>query len=628
MPTRIGPYEVSSELGRGAMGVVFRAKGPDGRAVALKLLRKPDPTSVARFERERRLLGELTAGEGFVALLDAGSTPDGSWFVMPLLAGGTLRERLRRGPLSVAETVALGRRLATALGRAHAKGIVHRDLKPENILFAPDGTALVADLGIAKHFDRHAPGASQSVSLSGHGDMVGTAGYMAPEQVADAKTVGPPADVFALGAILHECLTGRPAFDGPSLLAVVAAVSSGEVEPLSSARPDAPGWLAGAIARALSVGPDDRQADGDELARSLAAPDGTRRVVVPAVIGVALGVATIVGTMAAVKLFFVPAPRAKTVGAEPVGPEPRSAPAAPVTASDVRSLAFSIMAGADRKAKERDIRGAITDATAAIAADPTFVVAWINRGRWRAGAGELEGARADFDRALALDPLEVTAWTNRGLVKCEQRDFAGALADLDRAIALGPGLAVTWAERGRTRERAGDLVGAISDLDRAIELDPGYALAWANRGVARSRSGDSPGALADLGRALELDPRLVDARTNRGHGRLASGDYDGAISDYTAALDLEPRRAGAWGGRGQARAKLGDLDGGIADLTKCLELEPRMSSGWVSRGFARRDKGDIEGAIADLEQFARLQPDQAAVAREEIAKLRARKAQR
>src|SRR5581483_12298266 len=152
------------------------------------------------------------AAEGFVPLLDAGDSPHGPWLVMPYVPGGTLRQRLARGPLSVAETVALGVELGRALGRAAAMGVVHRDLKPENVLFDAAGRSLIADLGLAKHFEEGAPGASQSVSLSRDGTILGTAGYMAPEQLVDAKSVGPEADVFSLGAVLYACLAGVPAY--------------------------------------------------------------------------------------------------------------------------------------------------------------------------------------------------------------------------------------------------------------------------------------------------------------------------------------------------------------------------------------------------------------------------------
>ena len=218
----LGPYRDLVRIGQGGMGVVYRARSPEGGAVAIKLLARVDEATRARFERERRLLASFSEADGFVPLRDAGAQEGRPYLVMPLVEGGTLRDKLASGPLGAARTLALGLELATAIGKAHERGVIHRDLKPENVLFDAGGRPLVADLGLAKHFDRGASGASQSVSLSGEGGIRGTAGYMAPEQMADPKGVGPPADVFALGAILYECLSGRPAFTGETLLDVIA----------------------------------------------------------------------------------------------------------------------------------------------------------------------------------------------------------------------------------------------------------------------------------------------------------------------------------------------------------------------------------------------------------------------
>jgi hypothetical protein len=274
---RIGPYEVVATLGKGGTGVVHAARSPDGRAVAVKVLRRCDGEIVARFERERRLLAALGEAEGFVPLLDAGTTPEGPYLVMPLVPGGTLRRKLEAGRLAIDETVALGRRLGLALGAAHARGIVHRDMKPENVLFTAGGLPLVADLGLAKHFDGGAPGASQSVSLSQHGVLRGTAGYMAPEQMNDARSVGPPADVFALGVILYECLAGEPPFVGGTLIEVIQRVAEGRVTPLRERRPEVPGWLVAVLERALERAPERRFADGAAVARALAARSPGRR---------------------------------------------------------------------------------------------------------------------------------------------------------------------------------------------------------------------------------------------------------------------------------------------------------------------------------------------------------------
>ena len=291
---KLGPYEVLGELGRGGMGVVLRGRAPSGEEVALKLLLRVDAETLARFDRERRLLGRFTARDGFVPLLDAGASPEGTYLVMPLLRGGTLRDRLR-GPLGIEEAVRVMSAVAEALGRAHERGIVHRDLKPENVLFDGKGRPLVADLGLAKHFDREASGASQSVSLSRSGDMRGTAGYMAPEQIASASSVGPRSDVFALGAVLYECLAGSPAFSGANTLEVLARISSGSFEPLRRVRGETPPWLVAVVEKALATDPARRFGDGSELARALRGKRGgtSRRGVGLALVALAVAAALV-----------------------------------------------------------------------------------------------------------------------------------------------------------------------------------------------------------------------------------------------------------------------------------------------------------------------------------------------
>ncbi|MBI3723592.1 serine/threonine protein kinase [bacterium] len=276
---RIGEFETLGELGRGAAGVVLRARAPDGRAVAIKLLRRIGPDAYARFERETRMVASLGEREGFVPLLASGDSPHGPYFAMPLLEGGTLRDKLRRGALGVEESVALVLALARALAHAHARGIVHRDLKPENVLFlARDGRGkpLVADLGLAKHFSQDGASSGVSLSLSRTGELRGTAGYMAPEQMHDSKSVGPQADVFSLGALLYECLAGAPLFTGATAIEVMIRVQDSSFEPIDE-KASVPRWLARTVERCLARDPKDRFRDAGELARALEARKGPSR---------------------------------------------------------------------------------------------------------------------------------------------------------------------------------------------------------------------------------------------------------------------------------------------------------------------------------------------------------------
>jgi hypothetical protein len=253
------------------MGIVYLARDASGREVALKVLSATSDRARSRFERERRLLATFTLADGFVPLLDAGETDRLPWFVMPFVDGGTLRSRLERGALPVREAISIATELARALARAHAKGVVHRDLKPENIIFTRESRPLVADLGIAKHFSDDAAGASQAVSLSRTGDLLGTAGYMAPEQTRDAKSAGPAADVFALGAILYECLAGWPAFEGATPLELLAAIDAARPKPVANVRPETPPWLAALVERALARSPASRYPDAGSLHAALEA---------------------------------------------------------------------------------------------------------------------------------------------------------------------------------------------------------------------------------------------------------------------------------------------------------------------------------------------------------------------
>ena len=550
---RIGPYEVLGELGRGGMGVVYRVRAPNGGEAALKLLGKTDAGAFARFERERRLLASLGAEDGFVALLDAGTTAEGAWLVMPFVPGGTLRQRLGAGPLGVEETVALGVQLARALGAAHARGIVHRDVKPENVLFAAPGRVLLADLGLGKHFDRGALGASQSLSLTGTGVFKGTAGYMAPEQVENAARAGPPADVFALGAVLYECLSGHPAFQGENLFEVVTRVGSGVFEAID--RQDLPPWLEKVIRRALALDPAERFVDGTRLAHALSErgagatlPGSRRGLLLPLALGVTAG-----GVLLGAALLGAKAPRRDAQESKvarpspppvpvpapvpaPSPPAPAPPPAAHALSPEVRDLVQLAKGKADRE----DYGGAIADATRALEIDPACDGAYVARGAARLDSGDLAGAVADESKAIELDASLVQAWTYRALARQRRHDLDGAIADASKAIELEPRAAVAFEARFAARLDKGDRQGAIEDATRAIELDPRRARAWGNRGATRSELGQWAEAESDYTRAIELEPKQALWFANRGRVRYQKGDLDGAIDDLAKSVELDP----------------------------------------------------------------------------------------
>jgi serine/threonine protein kinase len=265
-------YRIDRIVGRGGMGVVFAATHLwTGRPVAVKLLLPglaDDAGLVKRFLREARAAAGLRH-PNVVDVLDMGSEPDGTvYLVLEMLVGESLDAVLERhGRLTLRELAAWVVPVCDAVGAAHGQGIVHRDLKPENIfLHRPaEGVTLpkLLDFGIAKVLGT---GTSKQTAV---GSVIGTLHYMSPEQAEGRADVGPRSDVWALGVVLYECLTGRMPFDGSNGPAILLAISRGAFEPVSSLRPEMAPALCAVVTRCLSHAPDGRFADAAALADAL-----------------------------------------------------------------------------------------------------------------------------------------------------------------------------------------------------------------------------------------------------------------------------------------------------------------------------------------------------------------------
>jgi predicted ATPase len=270
-----GRYEILRPIGEGAFATVFLATDlRHGRRVAIKVLRV-DPASdrgELRFLREIRLLAQLQH-PNILPLYDSGHVGNLLYYVMPYVAGETLRERLgKQRRLPVQEVVEIGRELAEALAHAHAAGVVHRDVKPENILLS-GGRPLLADFGVA----RVTP---QEPHLTRTGDASpGTPAYMSPEQLAGQHEVDGRADVYALGCVLYELVTGSHPFAGPGGYVRRFAESPPSI---ADKCPEAPAALADALRRALATLPDERFASAHEFSRALDAAQDELRGVAPA----------------------------------------------------------------------------------------------------------------------------------------------------------------------------------------------------------------------------------------------------------------------------------------------------------------------------------------------------------
>jgi tRNA A-37 threonylcarbamoyl transferase component Bud32 len=278
IPTLLGDrYRLGERIASGGMGAVYRAVDETlGRQVAVKALRREfadDPTFLERFRREARAAARLSH-PGVAGVYDYGERGGQPFIVMELVEGETLAERLAaRGSLPWQEAFAIGAQVAAALAAAHAHGLVHRDVKPANILLGRDGRAKVTDFGIAQ--------AAQTATLTRTGMVLGSANYVAPEQ-AKGGHVGPAADLYSLGCVLFEAVTGETPYRGGNLVAIATQHVSAPVPDPRARRPDLPPEAAALITRALQKDPAGRLPSGAAMAAALAAarhePAGDTRV--------------------------------------------------------------------------------------------------------------------------------------------------------------------------------------------------------------------------------------------------------------------------------------------------------------------------------------------------------------
>jgi len=264
--TKLGPYEIVSLLGAGGMGEVYRARDTRlDRTVAVKILPthlSNNPEAKQRFDREARSISSLNH-PNICTLYDVGQQDGVDFLVMEFLEGETLADRLRKGPLPLEQVLKVGAEICEGLEKAHRSGVVHRDLKPSNIMLTKSGAKLM-DFGLAKAPVAAVGAGSSSDSLAtmsrpltAEGTIVGTFQYMSPEQV-EGKEADVRSDIFALGAVLYEMITGQRAFEGKTTASTIAAILAGEPKPISTIKPMLPATLDHLVRVCLAKDPEER----------------------------------------------------------------------------------------------------------------------------------------------------------------------------------------------------------------------------------------------------------------------------------------------------------------------------------------------------------------------------------
>ncbi len=262
---QLGRYIIQEEIGKGGMGIVYRAYDPEiDRKLALKVLRADmaeDEEIVQRFLREAKAAGRL-AHPNIVTVYDVGEDGGMPFIAMEFLSGISLEEMIKQGPLPLRDALRFSGQIAHALHYAHREGVVHRDIKPSNIIVGGDGQVKITDFGIARVQD------ISSSEQTRTGQILGTPTYMSPEQVQGKKVNG-SADLFSLGVILYEMISGERPFRNDSIVSLFHAILNEQPVPLSRKMPGVPEQVDHIVSKALEKDPAKRYATGEEFARAL-----------------------------------------------------------------------------------------------------------------------------------------------------------------------------------------------------------------------------------------------------------------------------------------------------------------------------------------------------------------------
>jgi eukaryotic-like serine/threonine-protein kinase len=510
-----GRYRVIRHLGSGGMASVLLCEDERlAREVAVKRLHADSPVDVEqRFTREAKLGASLNH-PNLVSVFDTATDDEGVLIVMEYVEGEPLSKTLRRGPLRPEEVASMVRDLGDALDHAHSQGVVHRDVKPANVLIRSDGVTKLADLGIAT--------ASDHTSITRSGTVLGTAAYMAPEQL-DGRGAGPPADVYALAAISFEALSGRRPRQGGTPMEIAHQIATEGAPDLLEAWPSAPPEAAKALKHGMALDPEDRPASAGEFARELAgaldaagAPETTRQKTAKTrrLAGGrrskrAAGAAGAAGVAAAGAAAGAAAEPAAAAPAPDPEPTPRSTPPAYSASPPTRPPHAARTRGAGR---ERPRAGAIALAAIFIA----LAIATI-AGAVLSGGGDDGSPSSGANRpASPAKPEPKKDQPNKDEPKAEkapEEDTPAAPAPQEEQSSSGtydPARGAALNQEGFDLMNAGNYDAAIPKLQEAVDSFPpdttdlNYAYALFNLGKSLRLAGRPDEAIPILEQRLQI----------------------------------------------------------------------------------------------------------------------------
>jgi len=592
------------------MGEVYRARDLRlDRDVAIKVMAEhiaADPEMRQRFETEARAVAALSH-PSIVAIYELVFVEGVPVAVTELLEGQTLRERLKTGPLGWRAAVEIGAAIAEGLAAAHTKGVIHRDLKPENIFLTSDGSVKILDFGLALQ-RLEVPGDptdERTIALTMPGVVLGTFGYMSPEQVLGERVDG-RSDIFAAGCVIYEMLSGRRLFTGATPQEVVASLIHGGLPEISAFDPLAPQELRSIVLRSVDRDRNRRFESAHDLAMALRA----------LLSGSGLGAA---GRR--------PRPRGKSLAVLPflnVGADPQIEYLSDgITESIINSL--SQLTGL------RVVPRSLAFRYKGLQADPATVGLALNARTILTGRVVLQGSTLNIQAELVDTVTESQLWGEQ--FRQDARDLQTVQQEIAWQISEALRLKLTGDQKKKLRKRAtvhpeayqeylrgryhwnafsqDSLRRALQHFERAIELDPAYALAYAGLGDAFAATSyygfvnpadGFPRARAAAQRAIELDRELGDPHVTLGIERLFWGwDWDASERELQTAIRLNPKLALAHSVYGLLLSTSGRDEEAVTQVRLARELDPlslfvNVGVAWVEH-FAGRPEGAVREAL-------------------------------
>jgi serine/threonine-protein kinase len=628
-----GRYLVEQEIGSGGMAIVFRARDlRHERLVALKVLRPELASTLGgeRFLREIRLAARLQHPH-ILPVHDSGEARGFLFYVMPFVEGESLRDRLKReGQIPLEDALRITREVANALQYAHQRDVVHRDIKPENIMLSGEH-ALVADFGIARAIGAGAE--SGGMTLTEAGLVVGTPAYMSPEQASAESRVDGRADIYALGCVLYEMLSGEQLFRGPTHI-VIAQHSATPAPSVRTLRPSVPANVDAAIGKALAKSPADRFATAEQFASALSEPRS------PATTGISsrrrnLAIAGgLIATLAALMIWFA---RGSESSAEPgvttIAVAPIRNQGDTSDASFADGLTQELTAALTRVERIAPRPYATVITAAEKEKDP------LRLGRQLGVEYVLQSTlrRSHNQLRLLTELIRVKDGTNAW----SPRSFQGYDSDLFQmqdsiAKQLTRELSGSFATRlgGTTRSYTPDpeayklylrasnaKLASRQSIDlykAAVERDPNFADGWAALanayGYWAQTSGEPPGNI--LARQAEAIQRALTLDSLNGNAWLARAgvsffydwDFDRADREYRRAIELTPTSAWAHIEYAKFLNGLQRIDAAETELQRALSLDPTNSHFLMMEGVFRVRSRRLAEADSVLRRALALDP--------------------